>query len=77
MQDGAPAHTAYSVRDWLEENNIRLLDWCPRSPDLNPIENIWAYMDTHLARINITSIEHLKEVLHDAWLKIHMKSSCN
>jgi len=70
MQDGAPAHTAHTVKDWLDENDIRLLDWCPRSPDLNPIENIWAYMDTHLARINITSVEHLKEVLRDVWLKI-------
>ena len=70
MQDGALAYTAHSVRDWLEENEIRLFDWCARSPDLNPIENIWSWMDSQIMRINITSIEHLKEVLNPVWLSV-------
>ena len=46
MQDGASAHTAHSVRDWLAEQDINVLPWCARSPDLNPIENIWSWMWT-------------------------------
>ena len=57
MQDGALAHTAHSVKDYFAKNKIRVLDWCARSPDLNPIEHIWAWMDRQLARIRITSIE--------------------
>ena len=73
MQDGAPAHTAQSVKDYFAENNIKVLEWCARSPDLNPIEHIWAWMDRQLARIRITSIEHLKEVLHEIWLTVPLE----
>ena len=70
MQDGAPAHTANSVKDYFRTNDMRLLDWYARSPDLNPIENVWACMDRQMSRISITSIEHLKEVLNKIWLEV-------
>ncbi|GFY09975.1 hypothetical protein TNCV_3699361 [Trichonephila clavipes] len=40
MQDGAPCHTARSIKAFLAEQNIPLLDWPGNSPDMNPIENI-------------------------------------
>ena len=44
-----------------------MLPWCPRSPDLNPIEHVWAIMDRQMMDIKITSVEHLKEVLKQQW----------
>ena len=41
MQDGAPCHTSCSSMEWLEENNVKVLDWVGQSCDLNPIENCW------------------------------------
>ncbi|CAF0915392.1 unnamed protein product [Brachionus calyciflorus] len=70
QQDGASAHTAHLVSDWFKEQNIEVLPWCARSPDLNPIENLWSYMDAKMVNTKVTSIEHLKEVLHKEWLKI-------
>jgi transposase len=44
MQDGAPAHTARDTKKYLKSLGVPLLNWPPSSPDLNPIENLWASM---------------------------------
>ncbi|GFX62426.1 hypothetical protein TNCV_1381511 [Trichonephila clavipes] len=36
MQDGAPCHAAPSIKSFLAEQNIPLLDWPCNSPDMNP-----------------------------------------
>ena len=41
MQDNAPIYTARKVTAWFTEHSIRLTDWPPYSPDLNPIEYTW------------------------------------
>ena len=46
------------------------MSWPARSPDLNPIENIWAIIDRKMSAYNITGVEHLKQCLHQEWLDI-------
>jgi transposase len=46
MQDNAPAHSARATILELTERHIQYMKWPPRPPDLNPIENVWAYMKT-------------------------------
>ena len=41
MQDNAPCHKTKKVMDYLHRNQVRVLDWPPQSPNMNPIENLW------------------------------------
>jgi hypothetical protein len=44
MQDGASCHTAKKTMEFLQPLCLILPGWLPNSPDLNPIEIIWAIM---------------------------------
>ena len=44
QQDNAPPQRAAITRQFLAENGVRLLDWPWNSPDMNPIDNVWAHV---------------------------------
>jgi hypothetical protein len=48
QQDNDPKHTSKLAKQFFEENRIKLLDWPAQSPDMNPIENLWALMNEKL-----------------------------
>lgn len=55
QQDNDPTHKKASLRaigDWNNQkkgNKVELLaNWPPNSPDLNPIENVWAYVQAEV-----------------------------
>jgi hypothetical protein len=40
QQDNCSVHTSHRVATWFQDQNINVLAWPSRSPDVNPIENM-------------------------------------
>jgi len=55
QHDNDPKHTAKVAKHYLESINMteaenRLLYWPSQSPDINPMEHMWAYLKKQLGR---------------------------
>ena len=50
QQDNDPKHCANYTRKFLSEKNVNWWSTLPESPDLNPIENIWASLNTNMTK---------------------------
>ena len=66
QQDNDPKHTAYKTREWLLYNTPHRLMTPPQSPDLNPIENLWTILDSHVRKHKIKNKNDLKQASQDA-----------
>ena len=53
-----------------KKNNIKVIDWPPYSPDLNPIENLWSIMKDKLKGKKFISMSSLKSKLIKLWENI-------
>ena len=70
QSDNDPKHTAHVVRTWVAYNVVHTLPTPPQSPDLNPIEHVWAELDVRLRRHHITNKNQAKQLLLEEWNKI-------
>ena len=69
QQDNASIHTSTTTRAFFVQHGIRLLPWPARSPDLNPIENMWGVMAqrVYANRRCFSSRDELKAAIARAW----------
>lgn len=73
QQDGAPAHRAVKVKALLEENDLLIHEHPPNSPDLNPIENLWAYMKDQVEAKEPSSEQELVDAIFEVWDEIPLQ----
>jgi hypothetical protein len=68
MEDNAPVHKGVNKEERKRMNWIPY-EHPPNSPDLNPIEHIWAYMKDQITRYyaHITSQAEMRRVVQEMW----------
>lgn len=67
QQDLAPCHTSKKVRQFFDSKKITVLQWPGNSPDLNPIENLWAIVKAHLRRRDCATRSSLLAAIGEVW----------
>jgi hypothetical protein len=72
QQDNAPIHASASTKTWLNQNINWHKHWPAKSPDLNPIENMWSIMSRKVydGGKQYNSTQELTVAIHRAWNEI-------
>lgn len=70
QQDNDPKHTSRLALEFFDTSDIELLEWPAQSPDINPIEHLWAYMKQELKKCPPKNVNDLKNKLVIIWNQI-------
>lgn len=70
IKDGAAAHRAHETLRMHEKAGFIKMVWPPRSPDLNPIENLWRLLKWRVGRRFPTTSEQVRAAVEAEWAKL-------
>uniref|UniRef100_A0A1I7WX83 DDE_3 domain-containing protein n=1 Tax=Heterorhabditis bacteriophora TaxID=37862 RepID=A0A1I7WX83_HETBA len=72
QQDNATIHTSRSTKTWLQDNSVDTMDWPSRSPDLNPMANLWVILVRRIYADNrqFETVKDIQSVICKAWNEV-------
>ena len=71
MEDGARCHSAANKR-YMTSKGWKQVDWPPRSPDLNPIEDLWGILQTKVGKRGPLNSDELIKFVVEEWNALPM-----
>jgi hypothetical protein len=77
LEDNDSKHTSKLANSWREENQIDRISWPSNSPDINPIENIWAVLKNQVAQLNPSNLSQLEKNIKSVWENLPRKMPQN
>lgn len=75
QHDNSSVHTSNHTKEYLAKKKIQTLDWPSKSPDLNPIENLWGNLARKLydnGKKQFDTKEDLRKALFKTWKEIEI-----
>ena len=52
---------------------MSVLGWPSQSPDLNPIKNLWSYVDRQLQERNLKNEDELFNIIKQCWESLNVE----
>jgi hypothetical protein len=70
LHDNAPYHTGGMMSEYIFNQGFEKIDIPRYSPDLNPMENMWAILKREVEAMNPVNDDQLRQFATDKWLAI-------
>ena len=70
VQDGSPCHKGDAI-SFLYYQVPYVLTWPSKSPDLNPIENVWHLLKNQVRKRFPKDLDSLEKIVYEEWDKLN------